>query len=74
MCSLFRGSTVHKEEDNLSIVDKNPNVFFIRRFHSTQGRGQPLYSGLVPMCPLFGGSTGYLNTELRPEAIATRLH
>ncbi len=23
MCHLFRGSTVHKEEDNLSIVDKN---------------------------------------------------
>ncbi len=29
MCPLFRGSTVHKEEDNLSIVDKmaDPNVF-----------------------------------------------
>ncbi len=28
MCPLFRGSTVHKEEDNLSIVDKmaGPNV------------------------------------------------
>ncbi len=22
MCSLFRGSTVHKEEDSLSIVDR----------------------------------------------------
>ncbi len=30
MCPLFRGSTVHKEEDNLSIVDKmaGPNVSF----------------------------------------------
>ncbi len=28
MCPLFRGSTAHKEEDNLSIVDKmaGPNV------------------------------------------------
>ena len=35
MCPLFRGSTVHKEEDNLSIVDKvaGPNVSFIGRFH-----------------------------------------
>ncbi len=33
MCPLFRGSTVHKEEDNLSIVDKmaGPNVSFIQR-------------------------------------------
>ncbi len=49
MCPLFGGSTVHvhKEEDNLSIVDKTagPNVSFIRRFHCTQGKGQPLYSG-----------------------------
>ncbi len=37
MCPLFRGSTVHKEEDNLSIVDKmaGPNVSFIQRFHCT---------------------------------------
>ncbi len=29
MCPVFRGSTVHKEEDNLSIVDKmaDPNVY-----------------------------------------------
>ncbi len=29
MCPLFRGSTVHKEEDNLFIVDKmaGPNVY-----------------------------------------------
>ncbi len=35
MCPLFRDSTVHKEEDNLSIVDKmaGPNVSFIQRFH-----------------------------------------
>ncbi len=35
MCPLFRGSTVHKEADNLSIVDKmaGPNVSFIQRFH-----------------------------------------
>ncbi len=34
-CPLFGGSTVHKEEDNLSIVDKmaGPKVSFIRRFH-----------------------------------------
>ncbi len=46
-CPLFRGSTVHKEEDNLSIVDKmaGPKVSFIQRFHCTYGRGQPLYSG-----------------------------
>ncbi len=33
MCPLFRGSTVHKEEDNLSIVDEmaGPNVSFIQR-------------------------------------------
>ncbi len=37
MCPLFRGSTVHKEEDNLSIVDKmaGPNVSFIQRFYCT---------------------------------------
>ncbi len=31
MCPLLGGSTVHKEEDNLSIVDKmaGPNVSFI---------------------------------------------
>ncbi len=31
MCLLFRGSTVHKEEDKLSIVDEmaGPNVSFI---------------------------------------------
>ncbi len=36
MCPLFGGSTVHKEEDNLSIVDEraSPNVSFIRRFHT----------------------------------------
>ncbi len=47
MCPLFRGSIVHKEEDNLSILDKmaDPNVSFIQRFHCTQGRGQPLHSG-----------------------------
>ncbi len=47
MCPLFRGSTVHKEKDNLSIVDKmvGPNVSFIQRFHCVFGRGQPLYSG-----------------------------
>ncbi len=35
MCPLFRGSTVHKEEDNLSIVDKmaGPNVSFIQSVH-----------------------------------------
>ncbi len=35
MCPLFRGSTVHKEEDNLSIVDKmaSPNVSFIQRVY-----------------------------------------
>ncbi len=27
MCPLFRGSTVHKEEDNLSIVDKMAGPF-----------------------------------------------
>ncbi len=34
-CPLFRGSTVHKEEDNLSIVDEmaGPKVSFIQRFH-----------------------------------------
>ncbi len=34
MCPLFRGSTVHKEEDSLSIVDKmaGPNVSLIQRF------------------------------------------
>ncbi len=34
---LFRGSTVHKEDDSLSIVDKmaGPNVSFIQRFHCT---------------------------------------
>ncbi len=38
MCPLFRGSTVHKEEDNLSIVDKmaGPNVSFIQRLHSSE--------------------------------------
>ncbi len=32
-----RCSTVHKEEDNLSIVDEmaGPNVSFIQRFHCT---------------------------------------
>ncbi len=49
MCPLFRGSTVHKEEDNLSIVDKmagpyvsfivdkmaGPNVSFILMFHAS---------------------------------------
>ena len=37
MCPLFRSSTVHKEEDNLSIVDQmaGPNVSFIQRFHCT---------------------------------------
>ena len=36
-CPLLGGSTVHKEEDNLSIVDKmaGPNVSFIQRFHCT---------------------------------------
>ncbi len=33
MCPLFRGSTVHKEEDYLSIAD--PNVSFIQRFYCT---------------------------------------
>ncbi len=34
MCPLFRGSTVHKEEDSLSIMDKmaGSNVSFIQRF------------------------------------------
>ncbi len=34
MCPLFRGSTVHKEEDNLSIEDKmaGPNVSFFRGY------------------------------------------
>ncbi len=37
MCPLFGGSSVNKEEDNLSIVDKmaGPNVSFIQRFHCT---------------------------------------
>ncbi len=36
MCPIFRGSTVHKEEDNLSIVDEtaSPNVSYIQRFHN----------------------------------------
>ncbi len=64
MCPLFRGSTVHKEEDNLSIVDKmaGPNVSFTQRFHCTQGRGQPLYSG-QNSCVLY--SEDSLKTVLR---------
>ncbi len=36
-CPLFRGSTVHKEEDNLSIVDEmaGPKLSFTQRFHCT---------------------------------------
>ncbi len=35
MCPLLGGSTVHKEEDNLSILDKtaSPNESIIRRLH-----------------------------------------
>ncbi len=35
--NLFRGSTVHKEEENLSIMDKmaGPNVTFVQRVHCT---------------------------------------
>ncbi len=37
-CPLFRGSTVHKEEDRLSIVDEmaGTKVTFIQRVHCIQ--------------------------------------
>ena len=45
MCLLFRGSTVHKEEDKLYIVDKmaGPNVSFIQRLHCTYKEEDSLY-------------------------------
>ncbi len=50
MCPLFRGSTVHKEEDNLSIVDKMAGPV-----HKEEDNLWTKW--LVPMCPLFRGST-----------------
>ncbi len=71
MCPLFRGSTVHKEEDNLSIVDKmaGPNVSFIQRMPCLhflgQGTGEyshtPMCFSSVPTVPFHGQSLSMLS-------------
>ncbi len=66
MCPLFRGSTVHKEEDNLSIVDKmaGPNVSFIQRLHCRPLRiGQLLYDGQNGCTHAFGSIYTYTWTN-----------
>ncbi len=55
MCPLFRGSTVHKEEDNLSIVDKMATWHVLSSDGSSDGIDNVdlggLYNGTVCAWP-----------------------
>ncbi len=64
MCPLFGGSTIHKEEDNLSIVDKMAGLptcplFRCYTVHIKEYDNLTIVDKMagLPMCPLFRGST-----------------
>ncbi len=50
MCPLFRGSTVHKEEDNLSIVDKMMCLLTLLYICISQAE-EPIGAGGLPLPP-----------------------
>ncbi len=61
MCPLFRGSTVHKEEDNFSTVDKMAGpkcpLFGDSTVHKEEDNLSIVDKMAGPKCPLFGDST-----------------